>query len=292
MNKSMTGYGMARHDDDTLSVYVEVKTLNSKYMDANLRLPKSLSDKEVEIRQRINDIIERGKVNLIIEYVRKDDGSVIMDVNEKLFKTYFNKFQKLSKEVNQGAEDIFRMAIQMPEVIISLENEEAIEKDWKIIGRMVDEALEKCDDFRKKEGDNLTKKLEQYAINIEQLLIEAKRLDPERIDALKQRLIQGLEELKQKDDVDKNRFEQELVYYIEKLDISEEKVRLKSHIEYFKEVLHASSSQGKKLNFISQEMGREINTMGAKANYAPLQKCVVNMKEELEKIKEQVLNLL
>ena len=119
----MTGYGMARHDDDTLSVYVEVKTLNSKYMDANLRLPKSLSDKEVEIRQRINDIIERGKVNLIIEYVRKDDGSVIMDVNEKLFKTYFNKFQKLSKEVNQGAEDIFRMAIQMPEVIISLENE-------------------------------------------------------------------------------------------------------------------------------------------------------------------------
>jgi uncharacterized protein (TIGR00255 family) len=163
MNKSMTGYGMARHDDDTLSVYVEVKTLNSKYMDANLRLPKSLSDKEVEIRQRINDIIERGKVNLIIEYVRKDDGSIIMGVNEKLFKTYFNKFQKLSKEVNQGAEDIFRMAIQMPDVIISLENEETIEKDWKIIGKMVEEALEKCDDFRKKEGDNLTKKLEQYA---------------------------------------------------------------------------------------------------------------------------------
>lgn len=288
----MTGYGMARHDDDALSVYVEIKTLNSKYMDANIRLPKSLSEKELEIRQQLTDVLERGKINLSIEYMRKDDSSIIMDVNEKLFKTYFDKLNKLSKEVQKGEDDIFRMALQMPEVIISQENEDAIAHDWKIINEKVSEAISKCDEFRIKEGENLTKKLAQYAENIQALLQEAKTHDPERIKALKQKLIQGLEELKQKDEVDKNRFEQELVYYIEKLDINEEKVRLKSHIEYFLEVLNSTTSQGKKLNFISQEMGREINTMGAKANYAPLQKCVVNMKEELEKIKEQVLNLL
>lgn len=288
----MTGYGQARRDDGERSVAVEIRTLNSKFTDITIRLPKPFNEKETEIRNLLTERLERGKISITIEYARLTDDFVPVEINSALFKSYYNQLKNLAVEVGAGENDIFKMALTYPDVQIQKQDNEILEKDWQEIRKTIVEAVDKCDFFRKNEGVELSNKLFQYLDNIDRYLDEVEKYDSNRLTEVKERLKKSLDDLKLNGEVDKNRFEQELIYYIEKLDICEEKVRLKSHIEYFRQVLNAETSQGKKLNFISQEMGREINTMGSKANYAPIQKLVVSMKDELEKIKEQLQNII
>lgn len=292
MIKSMTGYGHAKLEDSERIVSVEVKTLNSKFVDATIRLPKNFNGKEPEIKNLITEKLERGKISLVIEYGRLDDGSIPVEFNEALFKSYYKELNRLADMVNAPKEDIFRMALSYPDVQIQKVDDEKIEEEWKIINEVLRKALDQCDSFRINEGHELEAKFMSYLDSIDNLLEEVEKNDPQRLTELKVRLKKSLDDMKLNGDVDQNRFEQELIYYIEKLDISEEKVRLKSHIKHFNEVMKAETSQGKKLNFISQEMGREINTIGSKASYAPIQKLVVGMKDELEKIKEQIQNIV
>ena len=288
----MTGYGQARFEDENFSVSVEVKTLNSKFLDVGVRIPKSYSDKEIPVRNLISEKLERGKVSLLLEYSNKKEAVSKVRINEELFKMYFEKLKELSDGVESKSEDLFKMAIQFPEVIVSIEDDSNREKEWEIIFSVIKSAIDKCNDFREKEGAVLTENLKTYIQTIENNLEEIKELDPVRVERVKSRLNENLKEFAKREELDVNRLEQELIYYIEKLDISEEKVRLASHLNYLQEILNSSSSMGKKMNFISQEIGREINTIGSKSNDAAMQKLVVNMKEELEKIKEQVLNIL
>lgn len=288
----MTGYGHARHEDEQYAISVEVKTLNSKFLDVNIRLPRAFSDKELEVRNLIGEILERGKVSLVMEFLNKQEATTKVNINKSLFHQYYKVLKSLSDEVGSKNEDIFRLSMQFPEVMETLDDDVNKEKEWSIIRPIVEEALKQCDTFRSKEGAVLTTALENSVLSIKENLDEIKKLEPQRIEKIKSRLSNNLEEFISKEELDVNRLEQELIYYIEKLDINEEIVRLDSHINYFTEILETNKSMGKKMNFISQEMGREINTIGSKSNDAPMQKLVVNMKEELEKIKEQLLNLL
>lgn len=292
MNKSMTGYGQARYEDEHYVISAEVKTLNSKFLDVGVRIPKAFNDKEIQIRNLISEKLERGKVSLIFEYSNKGDDSAKVHINEHLFKAYYEKLKTLSDGVESNSADIFKMAVQFPEVIETIEDDSGREDEWKYIYSVINEAIDNCDEFRKKEGAVLTENLNTYINTIRTNLEEIKVLDPLRVDRIKSRLNGNLREFAQREELDVNRLEQEIIYYIEKLDISEEKVRLASHLDYFSEILNSKKSMGKKMNFISQEIGREINTIGSKSNDATMQKLVVNMKEELEKIKEQVLNIL
>jgi len=292
MNKSMTGYGQARFEDDQYALSVEVKTLNSKFLDTNIRLPKAFSNKELEIRNIIGEKLERGKVNLTVEFLNKKEATLKVNINKSLFHQYYKNLKSLADEVGSQNEDIFRLSMQFPEVMETLEDDVNKEKEWKIILPIIESAIQQCDDFRNKEGAVLTSSLKNSVISIKQNLDQIKKLEPERTAKIKSRLTDNLQEFIAKEEVDVNRLEQEIIYYIEKLDINEEIVRLDSHINYFIEILESEKSLGKKMNFIGQEMGREINTIGSKSNDAPMQKLVVNMKEELEKIKEQILNLL
>lgn len=292
MIKSMTGYGQARREDKERSVAVEIKTLNSKFTDISIRLPKPFNEKETEIRNLLTDKLERGKISINIEYARVADDFIPVEINGALFKSYYTQLNRLAEEVGASKDDIFKMALLYPDVQLQKQNSDILEKDWVEVRKTIVEAIDKCDFFRKNEGVELSGKVFQYLENIDGYLTEVEKHDPNRMAELREKLRKSLNDLKLNGEVDENRFEQELIYYIEKLDICEEKVRLKSHIEYFKEVLDSSNSQGKKLNFISQEIGREINTLGSKANYAPMQKLVVNMKDELEKIKEQLQNIV
>ena len=288
----MTGYGHAKLEDSERIISIEVKTLNSKFVDATIRLPKNFSGKEPEIKNLLTEKLERGKISLVIEYGRLEDGSIPVEFNESLFKSYYLELSRLADLVHAPKEDIFRMALSYPDVQIQKVDDEKLEEEWKIINDVLLNALDHCDQFRINEGKDLSSKFAMYLDNIETLLIQVEENDPQRLSELKTRLKKSLDDLKLNGEVDQNRFEQELIYYIEKLDISEEKVRLKSHLRHFREVMDADASQGKKLNFISQEMGREINTIGSKASYAPIQKLVVGMKDELEKIKEQIQNIV
>jgi len=292
MNKSMTGYGQARFEDETFSVSVEVKTLNSKFLDVSVRMPKSYNDKEIAVRNLISEKLERGKVSLMLEYYNKKEAVSKVKINGALFKEYYERLKELSDGVESKSEDLFKMAIQFPDVIASIEDDSNREKEWEIIFSVIRSAIDNCNDFRVKEGTVLTENLKTYIKTIENNLEEIKELDPVRVERVKSRLNENLKEFAKREELDVNRLEQELIYYIEKLDISEEKVRLSSHLNYLQEILNSNSSLGKKMNFISQEIGREINTIGSKSNDAAMQKLVVNMKEELEKIKEQVLNIL
>ena len=288
----MTGYGQARFEDETFSVSVEVKTLNSKFLDVSVRMPKSYNDKEIAVRNLISEKLERGKVSLMLEYSNKKEAVSKVQINGALFKEYYERLKELSDGVESKSEDLFKMAIQFPDVIASIEDDSNREKEWEIIFSVIRSAIDNCNDFRVKEGTVLTENLKTYIKTIENNLEEIKELDPVRVERVKSRLNENLKEFAKREELDVNRLEQELIYYIEKLDISEEKVRLSSHLNYLQEILNSNSSLGKKMNFISQEIGREINTIGSKSNDAAMQKLVVNMKEELEKIKEQVLNIL
>jgi len=288
----MTGFGEARYEDDQYIFRVEVKTLNSKYLDVAIRIPRAFNDKEISVRNLISEQLERGKVNIAIEYSHKGYSVPRVDINEQLFKEYYDKLKLLSDGVESNSADLFKMAVQFPEVVETAEDESNREEEWKTILPVIKEAIDNCNDFRLKEGAVLTKNLNEYLGSIRKNLEEIKELDPQRVERIRSRLNDNLNEFAKKEELDVNRLEQEIIYYIEKLDISEEKVRLSSHLDYFHEILNGEKSLGKKMNFISQEIGREINTIGSKSNDADMQKLVVNMKEELEKIKEQVLNIL
>lgn len=283
----MTGFGKATAALKGKKITVEIRSLNSKQLDLNLRLSSYYRDKENEIRQEISQVAERGKVDLAI-YSEQNAQTPGATINRKLAKAYHKEIHSLAKELKIDDEDILYLIMKMPDVFRT-EKEELTDKEWKLVKQCMSKAIREFVKFREDEGRTLGKDLAKRISNIGKLLAEISVLDENRIPAVRERLQKGVEELREK--VDANRFEQELIYYIEKLDITEEKVRLKTHCDYFLKTMEEASS-GRKLGFISQEIGREINTIGSKANDAVMQKLVVEMKDELEKIKEQINNVL
>ncbi|RKE98992.1 YicC/YloC family endoribonuclease [Ichthyenterobacterium magnum] len=285
MIKSMTGYGKSVIQLPTKKISIELKSLNSKNLDLNTRMPSIYREKELSIRKLIASKLIRGKIDFSL-YMEITGEETSTQIN----KTVVNQYIKQLKDVVNGDEtELLKMAIRLPDAVTT-EREEIDENEWSEIAKEIDSALDKIQTYRIDEGKSLESEFLDRAQNISVLLDKVIEMDPERIDGVRERLQKGIADIKEK--VDENRFEQELVYYIEKFDITEEKVRLKNHLEYFSTALKSDDSNGKKLGFISQEIGREINTIGSKSNYAPMQKLVVQMKDELEKIKEQLLNVL
>ena len=283
---SMTGFGKASLQLSTKKITVEVKSLNSKGLDLNTRMPSVFRENELALRNLIALKLERGKVDfsLFVEVTGEDTSSKI---NVPIVKAYMAQMKAILP--NADDTELMKMAIRMPDTM-KTEREEIDENEWKQIQIVIDEAIENMLSFRTSEGASLEKEFTLRIENIRSYMNQALVLDPERVTSIKERLQTAIDELKV--NVDTNRFEQELIYYLEKLDITEEKVRLTNHLDYFLQTLNGSEANGRKLGFITQEMGREINTMGSKSNHAEMQKLVVMMKDELEKIKEQVLNVL
>ncbi len=285
MIQYMTGYGKSVIQLPTKKISIEVKSLNSKNLDLNTRMPSLYREKELSVRKLIASKLERGKVDFSL-YMEITGEETSTQINKTVVKQYIKQL----KEVVDGDDtELLKMAIRLPDAITT-ERDEMDEDEWEDIAAEINTALERILQYRLDEGQSLESEFLDRVKNIEDLLEGVIAMDPERIEGVRERLQKGVSELKEK--VDENRFEQELVFYIEKFDITEEKVRLKNHLDYFITALHSEDSNGKKLGFISQEMGREINTIGSKSNYAPMQKLVVQMKDELEKIKEQLLNVL
>jgi uncharacterized protein (TIGR00255 family) len=292
MIKSMTGFGQVTTDNSKLKISVEVKSLNSKFLDLGLRLPKTFSDKELELRNLVSEKLERGKVTLTVEVERYNEAEVKQTYNEVLFTAYYNALKKLADKVVAPYDQLFELALNSPDVIQNKLSEEESEEEWIQIRKAISDALIQCDGFRKDEGKVLEQKLTEYCESIASSLQHVNVLDATRVDRVRQKLKGNVVSFFGEQGYDVNRLEQEIIYYIEKLDIHEERVRLQTHLDYFLQALKESQSNGKKLGFISQEIGREINTIGSKANDAAMQKHVVAMKEELEKIKEQLGNVL
>ena len=287
MLKSMTGFGKSVIELPGKKITVEVRSLNSKQLDINLRMPGLYREKEAELRSVLSKNTERGKVDLGI-HSESTGESGMASINMPLAKNYHSELKLLAKELNEKGDSLLPLVIKMPDVFKS-ERQELDEAEWKKIWACVQEALNGFNTFRKTEGNTLEKEITSRISTILELLQQVKTLDEKRIPSVRERLQKSVDELKEK--VDQNRFEQELIYYIEKFDITEEKVRLKTHCDYFIATMKEESS-GRKLGFITQEIGREINTIGSKANDAGIQKLVVQMKDELEKVKEQLLNVL
>ncbi len=287
----MTGFGRAESFTVDLNIVVEVKSLNSKFFDTIIKMPKAFSEKEIEVRNILEKSLIRGKISVTIDYQNKNTGSQPQVINKSLLTKYYNELNKLATELSDEKADIFRLALYLPDVISpEISNDESA--NWEIIKSVLIEAIDYCNKFRSQEGEKLSSELSTYINEISKSLREIEKLDPERIEQIRDRIKSNLTELIPDNNYDENRFEQELIYYLEKLDISEEKVRLKGHLDYFLDEMNSPESNGKKLNFISQEIGREINTIGSKANYAPITRSVVLMKDSLEKVKEQLLNIL
>ena len=286
----MTGYGTAEVHKEKYSVKVEIKALNGKYLDINLKIPRFLIAKEIEIRNTFGKLIERGSASFLIHIIKHKISDNEIQINESLAKQYYAKLKSLSEELNAPAHDIFRITTGMNDVIY--QDHELLDPElYLFVLEVGKEAFKEFDEFRKREGYVLAKLLESYAKSISAGIPRIEELEPERIQTTKERLQKKLSLLTEDEGYDKNRFEQELIYYLEKLDVSEEKNRLQEHCSHFLDAL-ANNPKGKSLNFVAQEMGREINTLGSKANHPGIQKEVIAMKENLEKIKEQVLNLL
>jgi len=285
MIQSMTGYGKAVIQLPSKKITVEVKSLNSKNLDLNTRVPSSYREKELHIRNMLAKSLTRGKVdfNLFVEVTGEETST---QLNETVVKQYMKQLQNV---VDGDAIELLKMAIRMPDAL-KTEREEIDETEFNSILEAVNEALVAINMYRTDEGAVLQNDFVERIDIIENLLEQVIEIDSQRMDNVKERLRTAVSELQEK--VDENRFEQELIYYLEKYDITEEKVRLKNHLNYFKEAIASSDSNGKKLGFITQEIGREINTIGSKSNFAPMQQLVVQMKDELEKIKEQALNVL
>lgn len=292
MLKSMTGFGQCTLDNGQVQIAAEIKTLNSKFLDLNLRLPKIFSDKEMEVRNMISEKLERGKVSLAVEYQRYGDDEIKQSYNEKLFIAYSSELRKLADKVIAPYDQLFALALASPEVIQLKLKESNADEEWTNVKSCIIQALENCDQFRRSEGHVLEKMLKACCTVIYQELKSVDDLDPKRIQRMRDKLKGNVVTFFGEEGFDTNRLEQEIIFYIEKLDINEEKVRLKSHLDYFMSILKEPQGNGKKLGFISQEIGREINTIGSKASDAEIQKHVVAMKEELEKIKEQLNNVV
>ncbi len=289
----MTGFGQATLNTGDVNISVEVKSLNSKFLDLNLRLAKQFSEKELDLRNIIAEKLERGKVSLSIDYQQTGRVEIRQSYNEALFVAYYNELKKLATKVNTTSHDyIFQLALNSPEVIQGNGKEELDPVEWERVNRLVMEAILKCEQFRLAEGKVLEEKLVGYIHAIGDGLQEVEVLDPKRVEKVRSKIKGSITEFFGSEGFDPNRLEQEIIFYIEKLDIHEERVRLKTHLDYFLKALGDKQSNGKKLGFIAQEIGREINTIGSKANDAEMQKQVVMMKEELEKIKEQLNNVL
>jgi uncharacterized protein (TIGR00255 family) len=294
MLQSMTGFGAASQENEKMAVSVEVKTLNSKFSDIYCRLPRSFSSKEIEIRNILQKELERGKMELVLNVVPKDENSAGTTVNRALVKAYFKDLMATSNELGFEASptEVLRMASMMPNAYnTNAASSEEIEDEWKMISGVIHDAIKKCQEFRLQEGQVTKLKFEEYIDIIETHLDAVIEQDPKRLPVIRERLEKSVADFINNENFDQNRFEQELIYYVEKFDISEEKVRLKNHLDYFRKEL-SEASNGKKLNFIAQELGREINTIGSKANDSVIQRLVVQMKDELEKIKEQTMNIL
>ncbi|WP_254060889.1 YicC/YloC family endoribonuclease [Mucilaginibacter sp. L196] len=291
MIKSMTGYGIAAADSGTTKYTVEIKSLNSKFLELSLRLPKIFSDKEFQLRNDCNKQIERGKVNLSITVEQQNGVVKAAGIDTVLLKNYYEQLKAVSVELGEPTTNLMQLALGLPEVV-KYDEETVSEDEWKLVEKTFNQAVAAFQKFRSDEGNVLEQDL-KYRINI---ILENLKLveieEPKRVPIIRERLNSFLEEATNKEGIDQNRFEQELIYFIDKLDITEEKVRLKAHCDYFLETLKNSDANGKKLGFITQEIGREINTLGSKSNDANMQKLVVGMKEELEKMKEQLLNVL
>ena len=281
----MTGYGKTLIQLPLKKITIELKSLNSKNIDINVRIPSYYREKELDIRKLLGAGLERGKVDFSI-YIEDNGGEVSSKINESVVQEYMSQLKHI---VNADELELLKMSVRLPEAL-KTEREELDNKEWEKILDGIKETLKKINTYRSDEGLSLKADFELRISNIEKLLEETIVLDPERMKMVKEKLKKAVSDMETK--VDENRFEQELIYYIEKLDITEEKVRLKNHLDYFKKELSTDVSNGKKLAFISQEIGREINTIGSKSNFAPMQKIVVQMKDELEKIKEQNLNVL
>lgn len=285
MIQSMTGYGKSTIQLPTKKISIELKSLNSKNLDLNARMPSMYREKELTIRKFVASNLTRGKIDFSL-YMEMTGEETSAQINEGVLKKYMNQLKNI---VHANDTELLKMAIKMPDAL-KTEREEIDEKEWQLIDKEIKNTVIKIQKYRKEEGSALEKDFLFRIQNIATLLIQVMDVDPDRIESVRLRLEKSVNELKER--VDENRFEQELIYYIEKYDITEEKVRLENHIDYFTKSLNSKDSNGKKLGFISQEIGREINTIGSKANYAPMQKLVVQMKDELEKIKEQLLNVL
>ncbi len=283
----MTGFGKATGELPNKKITVEVRSLNSKQFDLNLRIPSLYREKESELRTELSKQVERGKIDLSVYSENIGEASPVT-INKSLAKGYYNELKKLSSELNEPSTDIISLIMKLPDVMRS-ERQELDPNEWTSVRKLVDAAVLDFQKFRNDEGSVLKTELSNRIHLIEKLLDSAIKLDEQRIPLLRERLQKGFNELKEK--IDQNRFEQELIYYIEKLDISEEKLRLKTHLDYFLKTMDEPAC-GRKLGFITQEIGREINTIGSKANDSGIQKQVVQMKDELEKIKEQLLNVL
>lgn len=282
----MTGFGKASMQLPSKKVTVEIKSLNSKGLDLNTKLPYAYREMDLKIRNTIASKLERGKIDfsLIIEGTAEQTSN---KVNVEVVKSYITQLKAI---VNEGKEtEMLKMAMRMPDAM-KIEREELDENEWTSIAKVIDEAFDNILDFRQAEGQSLDTEFQLRISNIRKHLIAAIALDGERVQNIKVKLQTAIAELNVA--VDENRFEQELIYYLEKLDVTEERVRLENHLDYFLETMKTAEGNGRKLGFITQEMGREINTLGSKANHAGMQKLVVMMKDELEKIKEQVLNVL
>ncbi|WP_235854056.1 YicC/YloC family endoribonuclease [Mucilaginibacter terrenus] len=291
MIKSMTGYGIATSDSGRAKYTVEIKSLNSKFLELSLRLPKMFSEKEFQLRTDCSKQIERGKVNLSINVEQANETAKAAGIDRDLLKNYYQQLKAVSEELNENGGNLLQLALSLPEVV-RYEEDTVSDEEWKLVEKTFKQAMDAFQQFRSDEGNELEQDI-KYRIgvilkNLELVEVE----EPKRVPVIRERLNQFLSEAVGAENIDKNRFEQELIYYIDKLDITEEKIRLKTHCEYFLETLKNADANGKKLGFISQEIGREINTLGSKANDANMQKLVVGMKEELEKIKEQLLNVL
>ena len=291
MLKSMTGFGRASAVVENGSIQIEVKSLNSKFLDLGLRLPSIFSEKELETRTIIQDKLERGKISVNIEYRTTIPEQIPQRYNEALFTAHYAELKKLADRVMAPYDNIFEMALRSPDVAIEQDVKAGGPTQEKLIQALLT-AVAECNKFRQDEGASLAEKLNTYITAIRSSLDKVEKLDPVRVEKIRTRIKKNVTDFFGEEGFDSNRLEQEIIFYIEKLDIHEERVRLRTHLEYFQKAMKDAQSSGKKLAFIAQEIGREINTIGSKANDAEMQREVVMMKEELEKIKEQLNNVL
>lgn len=292
MIQSMTGYGKATAELPDKKVSVEIKSLNSKAMDLSTRIAPLYREKEMEIRNEVSKTLERGKVDFSLWIEKKDAEQLATPINQDLVVAYYNKIKEISATAGiPEPEDWFATLLRLPDVMSKNDTQELSDEEWAMVRPVVVEAIQNLVDFRKQEGEALEMKFREKIANIARLLEQVAPFETERVAKIKDRITDALEKTLNVD-YDNNRLEQELIYYIEKLDVNEEKQRLSNHLKYFISTLEGGSGQGKKLGFIAQEMGREINTLGSKSNHVEMQKIVVQMKDELEQIKEQVLNVM
>jgi uncharacterized protein (TIGR00255 family) len=291
MIKSMTGYGKAIANIGNKKFTVEMRSLNSKQLDLSVRMPGVYREKELQVRNELSKLTDRGKIEFSIycEIQGEDSSNTI---NKNIAIGYFNQIKELAAELQINLNDeVIHTVLRMPDVM-KTERQELDETEWKEVWNIAKEAIAKFDNFRQTEGSTLQKEVSDRINVILDLLTQVEPFELSRMETVRERISKSLADFAGNENVDKNRFEQELIYYMEKLDISEEKLRLKTHCDYFNETMDKEINQGRKLGFITQEIGREINTLGSKSNQADMQKIVVRMKDELEKIKEQVLNVL